>query len=84
MAIRVAAINTYRMYIEPGSTPGERRQSDGERRKAGSDRRRRDENAAERVTAELRKSFLFEHLPPEENNADEIPGISGEAFDARL
>jgi hypothetical protein len=104
MAIRVAAINTYRMYIEPGSAPaepeparrqserrlasGDRRQPGAERRKASSDRRRRDENAAERVTAELRKSFLFDHLPPEEgsaeNNAGEIPGISGETFDARL
>src|SRR5688572_1237170 len=100
MAIRVAAINTYRMYIEPGGVPGEpepagrqserrlapgdRRQPDAERRKARSDRRRRDENAAERVTTELRKSFLFEHHPPEEGSAGEIPGISGETFDARM
>ena len=104
MIIRVAAVNTYRMYIEPGSTPGEpepagqqanrrsaagdRRLTNVDRRKSKSDHRRRDENAIEKVTAELRKSFLFESLAPEagsgEGNAGEFPGISGEAFDARL
>lgn len=94
MIIRVAAVNTYRMYIEPGSIPGgpepagqqaNRRSAAGDRRKSKSDRRRRDENAVEKVTAELRESFLFESLAPEAgNNAGEFPGISGETFDARL
>jgi hypothetical protein len=64
MAIRVAAINTYRRYSEPDGTPGEQ-QRRAERRTPGHDRRRAErrkpeQDALERLTAELRASFVFD------------------------
>lgn len=69
MVIRVAPVNTYRMYIETGGKPAkqergaDRRQPGRDRRRA--ERRKPEQDALQRLTAELRESFAF---TPETNH----------------